>query len=114
MPPATDTTQALSTDNRQVLSFTVQYFKPSGKYYDEGKFDLSVTVMPTGTVDMEEVFDHLKQLQAEQHTGGSLPGLVAGFGKEFTLYVTHPEGYPGLIPPLVVDTPERKALEFWA
>ena len=103
MPPDKPQTPAPLTAGCQLLHFTVQYFKPSGKFYSEGHFDLSVTVIEGGTVYMHDVFEHLKTLQAALHTGGSLPGLVVGAGKGFTLYVTHLEGYPGLIPPLVVN-----------
>lgn len=103
MPPI-QPTPAPPTPSRQVLRFTVQYFKPSGKFYTEGEFTLAVKVLERGSVYMQDVFDHLKQLQAEVSSGGSLPGLLPGAGREFTLYVNHPEGYPGLIPPLVTQS----------
>lgn len=85
---------AATVKHRAVRSFVAQYFKPSGKFYTEGEFDLEVTVLAGGTVYMQDVVDHLRA----QQEASRLPGLASG--KEFTIYVTHEDGFPCLIPPL--------------
>lgn len=83
--------------HRAVRSFRAQYFKPYGKFHTNGKFDLEVEVLKGGTVYMADVTDYLKRAQQE----GTLPGFMPGCGQEDTIYVTHEEGFPCLIPPLL-------------
>lgn len=81
--------------DQEVHKLELQYFKPSGKYYSSGEF-------LTTEEDMLKVFDYVKLCQTE----GKLPGLTPGGGKNFTIYVNaenHPNGFPILIPPLVVE-----------
>lgn len=73
-------------------------------YYGEGYFDLSVLVMRGSTVHMPDVVKHLQQLQAALLTGGSLPALRPGEGKDCFLYITHLEGHPVIILPLLTAT----------
>lgn len=85
---------AETVKHRAVRSFVAQYFKPSGKFYTEGQFDLEVTVLEGGTVYMQDVVNHL----LAQQKASRLPGLISG--REFTIYVTQEDGFPCLIPPL--------------
>jgi hypothetical protein len=69
----------------------LSYFKASGKYYTDGEYE-------TEHEHMWEVFDEIKQMQAE----GRLPGLVPGC-RAFTIFVdasAHPVGFPALIHPM--------------
>ena len=66
------------------------YFKPTGKYYAEGKYEV-----PEGY----EVFDVWAEVNALR-ADGKLPGLVEGYGKDFTILVEvpgHPQDHPRLI-----------------
>ena len=91
------------------LTFEVQYFKPSGKFYTEGRLTMLVGVGTTGVLNMWEVSARLRGLQAE----GNLPGIN---GKDWIIYVNHPMGGCPFIIPAVEEAElaraevERKAL----
>jgi len=82
--------------HRTVKSFEAQYFRSTGKYHTGGKFDLEVTVLEGGTIYMQDVVDFLKAAQQD----GTLPGLMRGCGQEYSIYISHADGYPVLIPAL--------------
>ncbi|XHX78495.1 MAG: hypothetical protein RBJ76_00715 [Stenomitos frigidus ULC029] len=75
----------------QLLHFTVEYFQPSGAYYGEGHFDLSVLFMRGSTVHMPDVVKHLQQFQAALPTGSSLPALRPSEGKDSAAH-SHDDG----------------------
>ena len=49
-----------TSDARLELTFEVQYFKPNGKFYTEGRLTMLVGVGTTGTPNMWEVSDRLQ------------------------------------------------------
>lgn len=72
-------------------SVTLTYFKQSGKYYTEGKYQSDKT-------DIWDFWDEIEEFQRL----GTLPGLVPGCGKEFVILVNapgHPHDHPKLIFP---------------
>ena len=69
---------------------TLQYFKPSGKYYSEGEI-----AFPIDT-PMWRVSEVVKELQAD----GELPDLVPNGGSSFDIYIKADDlkyGYPIII-----------------
>jgi hypothetical protein len=80
-----------TSDARLELTLEVQYFKPSGKFYTEGRLTMLIGVGTTGVPNMWEATDRLRELQAK----GDLPGIK---GKDWIIYVNHPMGYPCIIP----------------
>lgn len=65
------------------------YFKESGKYYTDEIYE-------TDKEMMYDVYDEVRQMQRE----GTLPGLVEGCGKEFTILITS-EGVKHDVPQLI-------------
>jgi len=83
-------------DGRAVRTFEVIYFKDTGKRYTEGSFDLEVKLLEGGEPYMETAYEHVHQRQQT----GTLPGLGAGCGKDFTILVSYPGGSCRLLPAL--------------
>lgn len=87
-----DSRKAMAEDE-QVLRVRLVYFKRSGKYYTEGKFE---TLGYPYT--MSYLYDYVQKLRRR----GVLPGLACGAGKEFIILVqivSHPEEPYALILP---------------
>jgi hypothetical protein len=61
----------------------LQYFKQSGKFYEEGEYE-SRLVAP------HQIFDEVRELKAKCQ----LPNIS---GNEFNIYVDIVDAYPGLI-----------------
>jgi hypothetical protein len=84
--------------SERYLTFTVHYFKPSGKYYTTGSFAMtaSTTEVEDGKYSVS-MFDAVNALK-EQFQNNKAPGLSGWNGGYYAL-VDHPEGYPCLIVP---------------
>jgi len=77
------------TDGEQKVE--LQYFKPSGKYYDSAEFHV-----PAHT-PIWRIFEMVKLMDRERR----LPGLVSGGGGRYHVLVNvpgHEHEYPGLLP----------------
>ena len=83
---------------RGLVEFTVEYFKPSGKFYSSDKFITEVQLITTESEDiayMQDVVDYLKGLRARRLP---VPGL-SGSGLDFFIRVDCEIGHPCLILP---------------
>lgn len=81
------------------MKVVLTYFKPSGKYYSDGVFDM----IPTSLDGVGEIWDAAERRQRD----GNLPGLAEGSGREFFILVGvpgHPHDHPKLILPLEVES----------
>ena len=70
------------------------YFKPSGKYYSEGRFD----------TNHDTEYNVVADVKVMQRIG-NLPGLVENGGREFSIHISYGEGklsVPALVRPLEV------------
>jgi hypothetical protein len=69
----------------------LQYFKPMGKFYTEGKIEVPETWQ------MYQISDHVENLR----NSGEVPGLIKRTNHNFySVYINaenHPNGYPVLI-----------------
>ena len=91
--------------NNEVRKFTfdVWYFKPSGKFYASGKFNLETANCGTSEhpiAYMHTAVDYLEELRA---SGNPMPGLM-GSWKNGCIVVNCEDGFPVLINPLVKET----------
>lgn len=75
------------------LEFKVLYFKPSGKYYDEGKFIHEVSWINSAP-RMREAANAILTMQ---QNGQAVPGLCSD-GKFFHIVIEHPLHCPVLLP----------------
>lgn len=86
---------------KKTFRFKVTYFKPSGKYYTDGHFDLEVDACgPTETPYMQQAVDHVKALRDGPPC--AMPGLATQWRGYILIDCEH--GFPCLIPALVCDT----------
>jgi hypothetical protein len=80
------------------LTFTVQYFRKSGKYYTTGYFAMTAQTceLEDGkySVCMDTPTEHLKGYFKDRQA----PGLSGWYG-DFYALLDHPEGYPCLLMP---------------
>jgi hypothetical protein len=90
-----------SGTHKLFLTFDIEYFNPSGKYYGSEKFKFLCTIIPVKTestftysVYMDDVVTEIKRLQSENKS----PGLIQ-WNNEFYTLVNHENGYPVLIVP---------------
>lgn len=86
----------MTESKKEWFTITIKYFKPSGKYYSEGSFNLEVTDCgPPGhpTCYMNEVADHVRGLRDR---GERMPGLSGSWSAGHIL-IDCEEGYPVLI-----------------
>lgn len=74
-----------------LLTCKLTYFKRTGKFYDEGSFDVPETM------SLHEIWDMVRA----KKNAGQLPGLVEGAGREFIVSVNVP-GHRHEHPHLVV------------
>lgn len=66
------------------------YFKPSGKYYTEGSFDV------TDDTDLSDIWDEVRQMRKDSE----LPDLSLGSAQDFHVLVNvpqHPHDHPKLL-----------------
>lgn len=76
-------------------TFTVQYFKGTGKFYSEGTFALATLPVAGDGPYMYDAVNHIKKLRA---AGEPLPGLSSSW-KDGFIVVDHDQGFPILILP---------------
>lgn len=76
----------------KAFTFTIQYFKPSGKFYSESELSLEIDGGDRGVPYMPDVCACVRALRET----GNLPGLGSGRWPG-PIYITHPEAYPCLI-----------------
>lgn len=76
------------------ITVNLTYFKPSGKFYAEGTFNLDVKWVNPGLPYMYDVFDAVRNRAKE----GTLPGLNPGTW-EGPIHVACANGlgYPGIV-----------------
>ena len=91
----------MSNKIKKLLTFNIQYFKMSGKYYTEGDFQFNCTIIPcdtettlTYTTCMDDVVEEIKRM----HSLYESPCLSSWHNDFYTL-VNHENGYPVLIIP---------------
>jgi len=82
---------------RKQFTFTVTYFKPSGKFYTEDKFTANIHMNEGGAPHMPHVVAKVRGWR-DEGSPGSLPGLSGGGWAGYIL-VDCEEGYPCLIIP---------------
>lgn len=74
-----------------MIELDLQYFKPKGKFYTEGKIEVPETWQ------MYDIADHIKSLR----NSGELPGLAKSSNHNYySVFINaenHPNGYPVLI-----------------
>lgn len=73
------------------MRVTLEYFRHSGKWYTDGTYT-------TYLKDLTDIWNEVREMQRN----GTLPGLVAGFGRNFYVRVNvpeHPFAHPKLILP---------------
>lgn len=88
---------------KRTFQFTVWYFKPSGKFYCEGEFDLETDNCGSEehpTAYMHDAVDYLFDLRARRQP---MPGLI-GSWLEGCIVVNSEDGFPVLINPLKEST----------
>ena len=74
----------------RTLFVKLTYFKKSGKFYDEGVFEV------LESEPLHVVWGHVREMRES----GKLPGLVDGAGREFMVLVNvpgHPHEHPYII-----------------
>ncbi len=82
---------------RKTFTFTVWYFKPSGKFYASADFPLEVAAIGPDESHpyMHDAQDFLTDLRLNGKAAEPMPGLT---GKWFgPMLVNHPDGFPCLI-----------------
>jgi hypothetical protein len=87
---------------KRVFHFKVTYFKPSGKYYTHGTFDLECTNCGTEehpTAYMITVVDHMKAMRDRRDA--VMPGLTGCWHGH--ILVECDQGFPCLIPSVEAD-----------
>jgi hypothetical protein len=85
---------------RKIFTYTVEYFKRSGKLYTSDEFELETAYTDVGTPEgvihqpyTPEAVDYIRQCR----DGKKLPGLVGGW--DGPILVRHEQGVPHLILP---------------
>ena len=87
-PESTPALEALQ--GRQLVKLT--YYKPRGKFYGESEFFIAKSM------EIFQIWDHVEEMRER----GCLPGLIAGAGKDFIIFIDapgHPHKHPRLLMP---------------
>ncbi len=85
------------TKTKRQFSFTIWYFKPSGKFYSEGTMELATDNCGSDqhpTAYMQDAVDHICGLRDGK--GNHMPGLSGRW--HGPILVNCEDGYPCLIP----------------
>jgi hypothetical protein len=83
---------------KKVTKFSVEYFKPSGKFYTEATFEWAADYVGE-TVVMHHAAAYIRGLR-DSGGQGAMPGLSdQSEGWDGFIRINHPDGFPVLILP---------------
>lgn len=84
---------------KKLFTIKLTYFKPSGKYYTDAKFQREFRALEDGSVNMHDVIAHVRG-NRDNGGQGAMPGLSEfRDGWDGAILVDCDDGYPHLLMP---------------